>query len=386
MFTIILVGGNVAVLMNNFLNNQIEMGYPFEIMVDSPDKDFSKYKDYIEKNTKIKDIHEYKLYYIDYTDICKALDGTMFDGRDFSSVLSLTDYNRLREILGYSKLDLKEDEIIINCLKTAKEPFEKYIEENNTLEILNNTFKIKELRTENLAQLGFNGYFYAIIVPDNFIPIIDFEEQKALEYDNNNAAFSLYGFGYKLAVQTKEPTDQNFYNNLCKFILKKDIEMEGEFQGEKQNYTVEISLGNVQTRGNRVSEVKSFYTIISFLAFYIALIFVMATATLLAIQQLSDLEKYKYRYKLLKKLGMDELEMNKIIFKQLLFYFVLPLVIPIIITVPMILGISNIFKVALENKEIWMNLGIILGLFMIVYGIYFIATNIQFNRNINGNR
>ena len=243
-----------------------------------------------------------------------------------------------------------------------------------------------ELRTENLAQLGFNGYFYAIIVPDNFIPIIDFEEQKALEYDNNNAAFSLYGFGYKLAVQTKEPTDQNFYNNLCKFILKKDIEMEGEFQGEKQNYTVEISLGNVQTRGNRVSEVKSFYTIISFLAFYIALIFVMATATLLAIQQLSDLEKYKYRYKLLKKLGMDELEMNKIIFKQLLFYFVLPLVIPIIITVPMILGISNIFKVALENKEIWMNLGIILGLFMIVYGIYFIATNIQFNRNINGNR
>ena len=30
----------------------------------------------------------------------------------------------------------------------------------------------------------------------------------------------------------------------------------------------------------------------------------MATATLLAIQQLSDSEKYKYRYELLKKLGL----------------------------------------------------------------------------------
>jgi len=44
--------------------------------------------------------------------------------------------------------------------------------------------------------------------------------------------------------------------------------------------------------------------LISFLAFYVALIFLMATATLLAIQQLSDSEKYKYRYELLKKLGL----------------------------------------------------------------------------------
>lgn len=74
-----------------------------------------------------------------------------------------------------------------------------------------------------------------------------------------------------------------------------------QLNGEEKEYTMEISLGNVQTKGERMSQAKSFYAIISFLAFYIALVFVMATATLLAIQQLSDSEKYKYRYELLKK-------------------------------------------------------------------------------------
>ena len=50
MFTIILIGSNVALLLNGMLNNEIEMGYPFEIMISSANGDFSEYKDYIQKN------------------------------------------------------------------------------------------------------------------------------------------------------------------------------------------------------------------------------------------------------------------------------------------------------------------------------------------------
>lgn len=50
MFTIILIGSNVALLLNGMLNNEIEMGYPFEIMISSENGDFSEYKDYIQKN------------------------------------------------------------------------------------------------------------------------------------------------------------------------------------------------------------------------------------------------------------------------------------------------------------------------------------------------
>ena len=105
---------------------------------------------------------------------------------------------------------------------------------------------------------------------------------------------------------------------------------------------------------------------------------------MLAIQQLSDSEKYKYRYDLLRKLGMDELEINRTIFKQLFFYFVLPILLPMLISIPIILSVGKVFLVGVTIEEIFKNIGIVVGMLILVYGIYFIATDVQFNRNING--
>ncbi len=399
MFTIILIGGNVALLMNSMINNEIEMGYPYEIMISTADGDFSKYKEYIEKNTKVKDMYEYRLYNIKKIGLSTAFEETPFKGaidNEIESVLSLTTYNKLREILGYEKVDLQDDEIIINCLKTAKAGLEKYTKENNKIKILGKDVKIKEIRSENIAQVGFNGSYYAIIVPDSLIPLIEKEDQRLRDKNDNNStivteqedgADKIYylDFAYNFVATTENMTDEKFYQELSNYIIKQEREIAGEVNGEEQNYNIQISLANVQTKGERMSQTKSFYTIMSFLAFYVALIFVMATATLLAIQQLSDSEKYKYRYELLKKLGMDELQINRTIFKQLLFYFAIPMVLPVIISIPVILGVSQIFTVAVTMEEIFKNIGIILGMFILVYGIYFIATDVQFDRNINGN-
>ena len=386
MFTIIIIGGNVALLMNNMLSNEIEMGYPFEIMVSSVDGDFSRYKEYIEKNAKVKDMYEYRLYNIKKTGVSKAFDSTKFEGagtEETETVLSLTDYNKLREILGYEKVSLQDDEIIINCLKTAEGAFEKYIQENNIIKIVGKDVKIKEIRGENLAQVGFNGYYYTIIVPDSLVQKIEQEDMNL----RNEVGDSYYlDFPYNLVVTTEEMTDEKFYDELCNFILTEEKPMKEEVDGKEIDYTMEISLGNVQTKGERMSQAKSFYAIISFLAFYIALIFVMATATLLAIQQLSDSEKYKYRYELLKKLGMDELQINKTIFKQLFFYFAIPMLIPVLVSIPAILSIGSLFAIAVTMEEIIRNMFIILGMLILVYGIYFIATDVQFDRNINGSR
>ena len=393
MFTIILIGGNVALLMNNLLNNEIEMGYPFEIMVSTVDGDFSEYKEYIEKNTKVTDMYEYRLYCIKSIGISKALEGTAFnsgsmDGIEY--VMSLTDYNKLREILGYEKVDLQNNEIIINCMKTAKEVFTEYIKDNNEIEMLGTKVKIKEIKSENLGQVGFNGYIYTVIVPDNLITAVEAEDESLRSEENSedeeDTGSYYLGSGYKLVAQTEETTDEAFYQGLSNFILRKEMPVTEEIDGEMREYNVEIPLGNVQTKGQRTAEAKSFYAIVSFLAFYIALIFIMATATLLAIQQLSDSEKYKYRYELLKKLGMDELQMNRTIFKQLFFYFAIPMLVPIIVSIPAIISVSQIFKVAVTLQEIWRNIAIILGMLILVYGIYFIATDVQFDRNINGSR
>ena len=46
------------------------------------------------------------------------------------------------------------------------------------LTTLKNAFKIKEIRTENLSQINFNGYTYIIIVPDNLIDIVKKQDIK----------------------------------------------------------------------------------------------------------------------------------------------------------------------------------------------------------------
>ena len=386
MFTIIIIGGNVALLMNNMLSNEIEMGYPFEIMVSSADGDFSKYKEYIEANAEVKDLYEYRIYNIKKTGISKAFDGTKFEGagvEEIDTVISLKDDNKLREILGYEKVSMQDDEIIINCLKTVKAPLDNYIKENNNIKVVGNDVTIKEIRGENLAQVGFNGYYYLIIVPDSIIPKVEQEDSNL----RNEVGDSYYlDFPYNLVATTEEMTDEKFYDELCNFILTEEKQITGDLNGEEKEYTMEISLGNVQTKGERMSQAKSFYAIISFLAFYIALVFVMATATLLAIQQLSDSEKYKYRYELLKKLGMDESQMNRTIFKQLFFYFVTPIILPIIISIPATLSVASIFTIAVTWEEILRNMLIVFGMLILVYGIYFIATDVQFNRNINETR
>lgn len=378
MFTIILIGGNVALLMNNMLNNEIEMGYPFEITMSSVEKDFSIYKDYINKNAKVKEMYEYDLYDVHNTNIRRALDGSAFESRyyyDTDSVMLLKDYNKLRQMLGYEQVSLGENEAIIHSMKTAEEQFEKYIKQNNLIEICNKNLTIKQVNGESISQISFNGYTYCIVVPDYMEQLL-INEQIKTRKDGDLI------YNHKLAVTTEEITIQDFARGLEELIPREEFTITSEYGGERYEHAIERGLAYFNTKGERLSEAKSFYAIISFLAFYVALIFVMATATLLAIQQLSDSEKYKYRYELLKKLGMDELEINRTIFKQLFFYFAIPMLLPFILSIPIILSISKIFTIAVTMEEIIRNIGIIYGMFILVYGIYFIATDVQFTRNI----
>ena len=236
MFTIILIGGNVALLMNNMLNNEIEMGYPYEIMISTADGDFSKYKEYIEKNAKVKAMYEYKMYYIKETGISKALEDTILKDKtgNIENVFSLTDYNKLREIAGYDKLELQENEILINCMKTLEKPFKEYIKENNGINMFGQKMTIKDVRSENIAQVGFNGSYYAIIVPDKLIPLAEFEEESIRNQENGEYQIYTFDFNYKLVVQTEETTDENFYYELRDFIITKEEKINADINGEEE--------------------------------------------------------------------------------------------------------------------------------------------------------
>ena len=58
------------------------------------------------------------------------------------------------------------------------------------------------------------------------------------------------------------------------------------------------------------------------------------------------------------------------------------MLIPILLSIPAVLIVGQIFTVAVTIEEILKNMLWVIGLFIFVYGIYFIATDVQFSRNI----
>ena len=128
---------------------------------------------------------------------------------------------------------------------------------------------------------------------------------------------------------------------------------------------------------------KGFMTITAFVCFYLALIFTAVVGTILAIQSLSDSTQYKYRYNVLNKLGVRESELNKIIFKQLIVFFIFPLIYPVVVSFCTISSMNKIFQIALINEFIYLGYFFInLAIFLLIYIIYFLATYFGFKRNI----
>ena len=124
--------------------------------------------------------------------------------------------------------------------------------------------------------------------------------------------------------------------------------------------------------------------IVTAICVYMSFIFVAIVGTILAIQSLSDSAKYKYRYKVLSRLGIKNEELHKTIKKQLLFFFIFPIIYPLIISYTSIASLNNLFSIALSsNKTYLIYYFVNIFVFLIIYSIYFIATYFGFKRNID---
>lgn len=119
----------------------------------------------------------------------------------------------------------------------------------------------------------------------------------------------------------------------------------------------------------------------AYLGIYIGLIFIMASAIVLSIQQLTDSIDNKERYKVLKEIGVDEKMINKSLFKQIGICFLLPISLAIIHS---IVGIKVASKVVSMFGDINIVKNIIIAMIVIIviYGGYFVITYLTAKRNI----
>ena len=112
-------------------------------------------------------------------------------------------------------------------------------------------------------------------------------------------------------------------------------------------------------------------------------IFTAIVATILAIQTLSDSAKYKYNYSILSKLGVEQSQIYKTIRKQLLIFFLFPVIYPIIIDISVTTSLNGLLNPVLSSEYSYLYAILYsLSLFLFIYLIYFIATYFGYKKNI----
>ena len=113
--------------------------------------------------------------------------------------------------------------------------------------------------------------------------------------------------------------------------------------------------------------------IITYLTIYIAMVFLITSSALLALQQLMESENNKERYQLLKKLGVDSRMVDRALFMQIAIYFIMPLVLAL---VHALVGIYVANRVIIVFGEINVLSNILLTAvaFVLVYSAYFLGT------------
>ena len=112
---------------------------------------------------------------------------------------------------------------------------------------------------------------------------------------------------------------------------------------------------------------------ITFIGLYLGIIFLIASAAILALKELSESTDNKERFRMLRKIGTDERMLNKALFRQIGIFFLFPLVLAIIHS---IFGIKFCLYIlqTFGKEELIKSIIMTAGIIVFIYGGYFLIT------------
>lgn len=130
-------------------------------------------------------------------------------------------------------------------------------------------------------------------------------------------------------------------------------------------------------RGNSIGLSVSF----TYVGIYLGIVFLIASAAILALQLLSQAEENRMRYAILSKIGTEESMQNKAILLQIGCYFLLPLLLAIIHSIVGIQMMNSLVIFLGKGNMLHASL-LTAAFFIMIYGAYFLLTYSQYKRII----
>lgn len=343
------------------LNNDLEELTQYDAMLYFMDSfDVEKY--FEENNINLNTISEKYVIYdyyrtnINYSDILneeyieKLSDIYMIKNDEYIEAMKLSDYNKLLKMRGMEEISLNSDEYLIFAdHDEVIDALNKSLKENNDI-----IFNGKTLRAKNSRVYKFVSYIDEtknnigkLVINDELVESLE----KVSTYAN---------------INYKNP----------------DLSIYDIFEEKEGAVTIADSYLLIRTKEEVLAEALGTGAIVSYLGIYLGGIFLITSAAVLALQQLSEANDNKERYSLLKKIGTDESMINKALFLQIFIYFMMPLSLALIHSIPGLYLSKEIISM-FGNIKIMSNIFISLVILILIYGGYFIATYFGAKKNIS---
>lgn len=290
--------------------------------------------------------HEYSIYRGDlhYKDFPVDYSSLSFDiGKRGLDFVMFSDYQKFLEMQGMEKADLPGNGYFIIATGGVYQHIaQQFLDRNVTISLGGKTLQPKgEVQSIKLSNSDSGITF---VVNDGFSETLDKSPDQVLN----------------MVCKTGEGS-KKLQENLNQYSNSEDYQEKGfwYYSSREEIYASSLAMK----------------AIISFLAIYLGIVFMVACAAILAIQQLAQAADNKERYALLRKLGAEKNMLDRALFVQILCYFLLPFILGIVHSIVGLTAVNNVMM-AFERVNV-MDSVLIPALFIVfIYGVYFGLTYI----------
>ena len=336
--------------MKNILSADLKNTAPYDVSFYGSKEEGNQSTIYESLPLSIKNIdairHEYSVFRGDhrFKDLPVEESSLSFDmGTRALDFVMFSDYQKFLEMQGKEKADFLENEyFIIASGDVYQQIAQQFLDSNVTISLGDNTLMPKgEVQNIKLSNSD-SGIIF--VVNDTFSEIFHKSSDHVLN----------------ITCKTEEGSKE-LQEKLKQYSNSEDYQEKGFWYYSSRE---EIYASSIAAKA-----------IISFLAIYLGIVFMVACAAILAIQQLAQAADNKERYALLRKLGAEKKMLDRALFVQILSYFLLPLMLGIAHSIVGLTAVNDLMK---GFKRVnMMDSVLIPALFiLVIYGIYFGLTYI----------
>lgn len=316
-------------------------------------------------NSNLKDVVEVGIYRTDsvtlkdtigsFYDIAKDKYPLMMYER-LEKLVKISDYNKIAKLFNLAEQTLDNDEYLVVINYAEYKVFRSAGLKANT--VLNINGKSYYPKYDNYIEgfIAMNATYSNmgfIVVPDDAL----LESQKDYAYLTAN---------YNTESKEEKIKKEEELKKLCK---ENETTTVIDFDSKMTIHENSINLG----------------AMVTFIGLYLGLIFLISCAAILALKELSESSDNVKKFQMLRKIGVDEKEINKALFKQIGIFFMFPLIIAIIHSIFGIKFCSFILS-AFGGETLLSSISSVAIFIIIIYGGYFLMTYICSKNIIKDNR